>query len=195
VTYAIIGSGNIGEALARQFARSGIDVAIANSRGPESLAALARELGERVTATTLQQALRADVVILAVPYRAHRAVADSAASWSGKILIDAMNPFGVPPAELKGQASSDVVASAFKGAKVVKAFNHLPAKVLAMDPAECGGRRVLFVSSNDEAASRAVGKLLEALGFASIGLGKITEGGALLAMGGPLVLQNLIKLG
>jgi 8-hydroxy-5-deazaflavin:NADPH oxidoreductase len=127
--------------------------------------------------------------------RNHRAVADSAGVWSGKILIDAMNPFGVPPAELKGQASSDVVASAFEGAKVVKAFNHLPAKVLAMDPAESGGRRVLFVSSNDEAASMAVGKLLDALGFASIGLGKITEGGALFAMGGPLVLQNLIKLG
>lgn len=144
---------------------------------------------------TLQEALQADVVILAVPFRAHQAVAGAAPDWTGKIVIDAMNTYGVSLEELKGQASSDVVASAFPGAKVVKTLNQLPAKLLAMNPAENGGRRVMFVSSNDEAASASIAKLVEELGFAPIALGKITEGGALLGMGGPLILQNLIKQG
>ena len=70
MTYAIIGSGAIGSALARQFARSNIDVLIANSRGPESLAGLVAELGSHVTPTSLPEALKADTVILAVPFTA-----------------------------------------------------------------------------------------------------------------------------
>ncbi len=195
MTYAIIGSGNVGTALARQFARSGIAVAIANTRGPETLAALADELGARITATTLQQALEADVVILALPFRAHVAVGRAAKDWSGKIVVDAMNTYGVAPEELKGRPSSDVVADAFPGAKVVKTLNQLPARLLAMNPAENGGRRVMFVAGNDEAASASIAGLVDSLGFAPISLGKINEGGALLGLGGPLVLQNLIKQG
>ncbi len=195
MTYAIIGSGNIGSALARQFSRRGIAVAIANSREPGSLAVLARELGDKVTAKALQDALQGDVIILAVPYRAHGAIAKLAPAWSGKIVIDAMNPFGIPTSELMGQASSEAVAAAFQGAKVVKAFNHLPAQVLGEEPVENGGHRVLFVSSNDPVASQAVATLVEALGFAPILLGRISEGGTLMSFGGPLTLQNLVKLG
>ena len=195
MTYSIIGSGNVGMALAGQFARSGIAVGMANTRGPDTLAALTAGLGGQVTAMTLQDALRADVVILAVPFRAHPAVAAVASDWSGKIVVDAMNTYGIEPEELKGQASSDVVAAAFPGAKVVKTLNQLPAKLLAMDPAENGGRRVMFVASNDNAASALIAKLVGALGFAPIALGKISEGGALLDRGAPLVLQNLIKQG
>lgn len=195
MTYSIIGSGNVGAALARQFARSGITVGIANSRGPDSIAALAAELGNNITAMSLPDALKADVLILAVPFRAHAAVARAAPDWTGKIVIDAMNTYGVTPEELKGQASSDVVAAAFPGATVVKTLNQLPAKLLAMNPAESGGRRVMFVSSNNDGASALVAKLVGDLGFAAIPLGKISEGGALLDRSGPLVLQNLIKLG
>lgn len=195
MTYSIIGSGNVGTALARQFARSGIAVGIANTRGPDSLAALATELGEKITPMALQDALKADVVVLAVPFRAHPAVAAAAPDWSGKIVIDAMNTYGIEPDELQGQASSDVVAAAFTGAKVVKTLNQLPAKLLALNPAENGGRRVMFVASNDDAASALIAQLVEALGFAPIALGKINEGGALLDRGAPLVLQNLIKQG
>jgi predicted dinucleotide-binding enzyme len=195
MTYSIIGSGNVGSALARQFARSGIPVGIANTRGPDSIASLAEELGNKVVPLTLQEALKADVVILAVPFRAHTAVAVALADWSGKVVVDAMNTYGVAPEELKGQVSTDVVASAFPGAKVVKSLNQLPAKVLARDPAEHGGRRVMFVSSNDAGAEAAVAKLVADLGFAPIPLGKVNEGGKLIGMGGPLILQNLIKQG
>jgi len=192
--HAIIGSGNVGSALARQFARSGIAVGIANTRGPESLAALAREAGDKVRPMSLEDALDADVVILAVPFRAHAAIALAAEQWGGKIVVDAMNTYGVAPEELQGRASTDLVASAFLGAKVVKTFNQLPARLLGAVPGEAGGRRVMFVASNDPAASGAISKLVDDLGFAPVELGRIDEGGALLDKSGPLVLLNLVKL-
>ena len=193
MTYSIIGSGNVGTALARQFARSGIAVGLANTRGAASIAALCTELGVHVSALSLHDALQADVIILAIPFRAHQAVAAMAPGWQGKIVIDAMNTYGVPIEELRGQASSDVVAGAFAGAALVKTFNQLPSRLLAQAPAEHGGRRVMFVSSNDDAAAAEVASLVERLGFAAIGLGTIREGGALLGMGGALILQNLVK--
>lgn len=193
MTYSIIGAGNVGTALARQFARSGIAVNIANTRGIDSLAELAKELGSHVKPVALEDALKAEVVILAVPFRAHAAVAAALPDWSGKVVVDAMNTYGVSPEELKGQASSHVVAAAFAGADVVKTFNQLPAKLLAMNPAAQGGRRVMFVAGDSQAASAAIAKLVDDLGFAAVVLGKITEGGALLGMGGPLILQNLVK--
>ena len=193
MTYSIIGAGNVGTALARQFARSGIAVSIANTRGIDSLAELANELGSHVTPVALEDALKAEVVILAVPFRAHASVAAALPDWSGKVVVDAMNTYGVSPEELKGQASSHVVAAAFAGADVVKTFNQLPAKLLAMNPAAQGGRRVMFVAGDSQAASGAIAKLVDDLGFAAVVLGKIAEGGALLGMGGPLILQNLVK--
>ncbi len=195
MNYAIIGSGNVGSALARQFARSGIAVSIANTRGAGSLTSLTAELGPKVTASSLSDAIKADVIILAVPFRAHAAIGAEKPDWAGTTVIDAMNTYGIDPEELQGKASSDVVASAFKGAKVVKTLNQLPAKLLAKDPAENGGRRVMFVSSNDDAASASIAQLVESLGFATIALGRVDKGGLLLERGAPLVLQNLIKLG
>jgi predicted dinucleotide-binding enzyme len=195
MTYAIIGSGNVGTALAGHFARNGIAFGIANSRGPGSLAELAKVLGPNVTPLTLEDALEADVIILAVLFSAHKTVAKALSNWSGKTVVDAMNPYGVAPEELNGQPSTDVVASAFPGAKVVKTLNQLPAKLLAQDPAVNDGRRVMFVSSNDEGAEASVGKLVADLGFAPILLGKVSEGGRLIGMGQALVLQNLIKHG
>ncbi|OAK64450.1 NADP oxidoreductase coenzyme [Variovorax paradoxus] len=193
MTYSIIGAGNVGTALARQFARSGIAVNIANTRGVDSLAELAKELGDHVTPVVLEDALKAEVVILAVPFRSHASVAAALPDWSGKIVVDAMNTYGISPDELKGQASSHVVAAAFAGADVVKTFNQLPAKLLAMNPAAQGGRRVMFVAGDSQAASGAIAKLVDDLGFAALVLGKIADGGLLLGMGGPLILQNLIK--
>ena len=193
MTYAIIGSGNVGAALARQFARSGIAVRIANTRGPESIVDLAKELGNVVTATTLQEALDADFVIFAIPFAAHRALARARATWHGKIVIDATNAREATPEELGGLQSTDAVALLLPGAKVVKTFNQLPSELLASEPAQDGGRRVMFVAGNDDGANTAVATLVASLGFAPIVLGKIAEGGSLLRYRGPLVLQKLIK--
>ena len=193
MTYAIIGSGNVGAALARQFARSGIDVRIANTRGPEALRDLVAELGNVVTATTLSDALEAKVIIFAIPFAAHRALAKARADWHGKIVIDAMNARGVTSEELGGLQSTDALALLLPGAKVVKTFNQLPAALLASEHLQGTGRRVMFVAGNDDGANISIAGLVESFGFAPIILGKISEGGALLRYRGPLVLQNLIK--
>jgi predicted dinucleotide-binding enzyme len=195
MTYSIIGSGNVGSALARQFARSGIAVGVANTRGPDTLETLEEELAGYVTALTVQDAVKADVVILAVPFSAHADVAHAAEQWDDKIVIDAMNTYGVPPEALKGQPSTVVVASAFPGANVVKTFNQLPAKLLAMNPVEHGRRRVMFLAGDDAQSTVAISKLVSDLGFAPIVLGTLAESGTLLDKGGALVLQNLIKQG
>jgi predicted dinucleotide-binding enzyme len=195
MTYSIIGSGNVGSALARQFARNGIAVGVANSRGPTSVEALERELAGYVTALSLQDAVKADVVILAIPFSAHKAVARAGAPWTDKIVVDAMNTYGVPPEDLNSLPSSLVVASAFGGAHVVKSLNQLPARLLASDPVEHGGRRVMFLAGDDERAVGAVAKLVGDLGFAPIALGTLAGVGTLLDKGGALVLQNLVKQG
>ena len=197
MSYSIIGSGHIGSALARQFARKGIDVGIANARGPESIAALGKELGRQVAPRTLEEALRADTVILAVPFSAVPLIARILSDWSGKIVIDATNAIDLPaytPTDLGGRPSSEVIAETLRGARLVKAFNTLPAAVLAADPSVDGGRRVLFVSGNYPKANSDVANLIEKLDFSPIILGKLSEGGLLQQYGGPLMIQNLVKL-
>ena len=198
MTYSIVGSGNIGTAVARQFALNGIDVEIANTRGSESLEHLRKDLGLHIVPQTLESALRADIVILAVPFPAAAAIARAHGNWVGKIVIDATNAIDFPaytPTDLGGRPSSAVIAELLRGARVVKAFNTLPAAVLAADPQQGGGRRVLFISGDDAQANSEIANLIEKLGFASIVLGKLAEGGLLQQYGGPLVIHNMVKLG
>ncbi|WP_254063365.1 hypothetical protein [Rhodanobacter sp. L36] len=107
------------------------------------------------------------------------------------------NAYGVPPEELGGHPSSKVVAQAFTGGRLVKGFNHLGAAVLDQDPAVHGGKRVVFLASDDGDAATEVGELAERLGFSPIKLGELTEGGLLVqARGnssGPLTFKDLIK--
>jgi predicted dinucleotide-binding enzyme len=198
VTYSIIGSGNIGSAIARQFARKGLDVAIANTRGPDSLVPLGKELGHHVIPQCLAAALDADILILAAPFSAVAAIARAGTAWAGKIVVDTTNAIDFPaytPTDLGGRASSEVVAEILSGARLVKAFNTLPAAVLAADPTEGGGHRVLFISGDDAPANSEVASLAQKLGFGPIVLGKLAEGGLLQQYGGPLMIQNLVKLG
>jgi hypothetical protein len=194
MSYAIVGFGKIGQALARAFARKNIDVTVASRRPPEALAPQARAIGPTVVAKSLQDALEADTIILAVPFGEHREVAKTLPNWKGKTIIDATNSFGE---ELDGLLSSTVVAKAFTGAKLVKGFNHLIAATLAADPVVEGAHRVVFLSSDDEDAIAPVAALAKQLGFAPVKLGKLNEGGALVhARGrtwGQLIFQDLFK--
>jgi len=156
VSYAIIGFGAVGQALAAMFARKGIEISVASRRPPEALAAQAKAIGPTVTPKTLEDALEADVIMLAVPFWQHRDVAGVRGSWQGKIVIDVTNAYGVPVEDLGGLPSSVVIAQAFSGAQLVKAFNHLPAATLAAAPAVNGGRRVIFVASDDDTGAASV---------------------------------------
>lgn len=196
MNYAIIGFGNIGQALAKAFARSGIEVSVATTRDPESFASTAAAIGPEIVPKKLAEAVKADVVFLAVRYESHRDVAKALPTWKGKTIIDAMNTQH-PVEDLSGLPSSAFAAKSFPGAKFVKGFNHLLAGTLAADPNVEGGRRVVFLSSDDDAAAALVADLTRRLGFAPVSLGKIEEGGTLVqAHGrawGPLIFQDLFK--
>jgi len=197
MSYTIVGFGKIGQALAHAFARRNIDVTVASRRPPEALAPQARTIGSTVVAKSLEDALGADTVILAVPFGEHREVAKALPSWKGKTVIDATNAFGVPPEELDGLLSSAFVAKSFTGVKLVKGFNHLIAATLATDPVVEGGHRVVFLSSDEEDAIPPVADLAKKLGFAPINLGKFNEGGVLVhgrgQTWGHLIFQNVFK--
>ncbi|QDG59812.1 MULTISPECIES: NADPH-dependent F420 reductase [Pseudomonas] len=197
MSYAIIGFGKLGQALAKAFARKGIEVSVATTRDPQRFAADTAAIGPGIIAKTLAQALEADIVFLAVRYESHGEVAKALSTWKGKTVIDVTNAYGVPPEELGGQPSSKVVAQAFTGARLVKGFNHLVAAVLDQDPAVQGGRRVVFLASDDDGAAAEIGALAENLGFSPIKLGGLSEGGMLVqARGnswGQLIFKDLVK--
>ena len=197
--YAIIGFGNIGQALAKAFARNGIEVSVATTRDPESFASDAAAIGPTVIPQTLAEAVKADIIFLAVRFESHPEVAKSLPTWQGKTIIDVTNAYGVPPEKLGGQPSSRVVAQAFTGGRLVKGFNHLVAAVLDQDPTAQGGKRVVFLASDDDddAAADQIGALADKLGFAPIQLGGLSEGGLLVqARGnswGRLIFKDLVK--
>ncbi len=201
MTIGIIGAGHIGQAVAKRLSSAGLEASISNSRGPESLSSLVRELGPGIKAATLQEAAKADIVFLAVPWTSHTDVVSDLPAWNGRIVIDAMNavsigPEGVAALDLGGRPSSEVVAEHLPGARVVKAFNTLTAAVLASDPRQSGGHRVMFMSGTDADAKTTVAHLIGQLGFAAIDLGDFESGRRVQQFpGGPLAAVNLVKFG
>ena len=197
MSYAIMGSGKVGQALATAFARKGLEVAIASRRSAEALAPIAKAIGPTISPKSLKDAVQADIVLLAVPFGTQKDIAKAAERWQGKIVIDVTNAYGVAPEELGNLPSSVVISQAFPGAKLVKAFNSLPAEVLAEDPNVKGGRRVVLLSSDDEGAATRVATLVEQLGFAPVQLGKLAEGGLLIQARGKtwaqLIFQDFVK--
>jgi 8-hydroxy-5-deazaflavin:NADPH oxidoreductase len=197
MSYAIIGFGKIGQALAKAFARNGIEVSVATTRDPESFASDAAAIGPTIVPRTLAQAVKADIIFLAVRFEAHPDVAKALSGWQGKTVIDVTNAYGIAPEQLGGMPSSRFVAQAFTGARLVKGFNHLAAAVLDRDPAVHGGRRVVFLASDDDGAADDVGALAEKLGFSPVKLGGLSEGGLLVqARGntwGRLIFKDLVK--
>jgi predicted dinucleotide-binding enzyme len=196
VSYAIIGFGNIGRALAKAFARNGIEVSVATTRDPKSFASAAAAIGPAIIPKTMAEAVKADTIFLAVRFESHKDVAKALPNWHGKTIVDVTNAH-VFPEELTGQPSSKFVAQAFAGARLVKGFNHLVAAVLDQDPAVHGGKRVIFLASDHEDAAAEIAALAERLGFAPITLGGLSEGGLLVqSFGiswGRLVFQDLVK--
>ena len=180
----ILGSGNIGAAAARLFVAAGHEVALSNSRGPESLHALVNELGARAHAMTIEDAGRfGDVVLLAVPWRTPEAL-PKPEILRGRIVIDAMNPYRADGGfyDLGGSTSSEEVLKRIPGVRLVKAFNtiyyvHLASRGrgdLPMDQ-----RHTIYVAGDDAEAKAVVARLIEEIGFAAIDTGSLREGGRL----------------
>jgi 8-hydroxy-5-deazaflavin:NADPH oxidoreductase len=196
VTYAIIGTGSVGQTIASFFAKNNVPVIAANRRGAVAARDALGTLGPIVKPASIDEALEADVIFFAVQFLDFKTVGALRPDWTGKIVVDVTNaaflPQDVQDRELQGRLSSEVNADRVPGAKLVKAFNQLPMSGLTA-PVPAGGRRVVFVSSDDETASATVAALTETLGFAAIQVGRIAEGGRLIQARNALVFQNLVK--
>jgi 8-hydroxy-5-deazaflavin:NADPH oxidoreductase len=195
----IIGAGRMGSALASQFTKAGYEVVLANSRGPASLADLVRQLGPKARAGTAAEAAAQHIVVLAVRWSSLPKVVAGLGSLAGKIVVDPSNPIEEKDGQLVfldlgGRTSSEVVAELMPGAKVVKAFNALFASIMATSPEEAGGRRVVFVSSDDEVAKTEIKSIISAVGWAPLDLGDLATGGRLQQDRDLLLGANLIRL-
>jgi 8-hydroxy-5-deazaflavin:NADPH oxidoreductase len=214
MSIGIIGAGALGSNLARLLAKSGISTTIANRRGPQSLKGLVDELGPSLKAGTVPEAASADVVVVAVRWVDVEKALTGLPGWNGRIVIDGTNAlvfldpdspdakdpsnplaaFGIKAIDLGGKHSSQIFRTLVPGARVVKAFNHLPVSVLP-DPAVSGGQRVLFYWGDDADAKAEVRRLLEQTGHFPVDLGALDVGGPLTSPPhGALAGINFVKI-
>ena len=193
--HAIVGSGNIGSALARLFARAGIEVSIANTRGPDSIRQLAASLGSGVYAVPLEEALDSNVIFMAIPFPAVEQFGKSLPDWTGKTVVDTTNAHYAPNSAetLQGRLSAHYAAAQLPGADIVKAFNQLPANTLAAELDPELGKRAIFIATDSPEAGDRIADLVGDLGLAAVQLGRIDEGGRLIQAPNALVLRNLIE--
>jgi predicted dinucleotide-binding enzyme len=181
-TIGIIGSGNIGSAVARAAIAHDQDVVIANSRGPESLQELIGELGPKASAGTVADAAQAgDLVLVAIPLKAVGALQPD--PFDGKIVIDANNYYPQRDGQIaelddESTTTSELLQRQLPGAKVVKAFNHIMAAEILSTASEAGtaGRRALIVAGDDQHAKEAVARFIDAIGFDVVDIGRLSEG-------------------
>jgi 8-hydroxy-5-deazaflavin:NADPH oxidoreductase len=214
MSIGIIGAGALGSGVARLLAKSGVSATISNRRGPQSLAGLVAELGASIKAGTVKEAASADIVVVAVRWLDLETALGGLPAWNSRIVIDGTNPvafldpdspdakdpnnplaaYGIKAVDLGGKHSSEVFRKFVPGARVVKAFNHLDARVL-LEPAVSGGQRVLFYSGDDAGAKAEVRRIIEQTGYFPVDLGALDVGGPLASLPfGSLAALNLIKI-
>ncbi|WP_454825764.1 NADPH-dependent F420 reductase [Paraburkholderia xenovorans] len=192
----ILGSATVGMTLATGFAAVGHDVFIANSRGPESLVARLEQANTAAKAASVSEALARDVVFLAVPWLKVPKLLTPNISWDGRILVDTTNIFvSYAPDfridDLKGDSGSELVARLAPSARVVKAFNTLPFKVM-FAPTPASVKRVLFIAGDEGEAVSTVASLIEELGLHPVALGRRAGAGRQMELGGPLSSLELL---
>ena len=180
----IIGAGNIGGNAAKLFAEAGHEVAIANSRGPETLTEVVKEIGNNAKAVTAEEAVKfGEIVFVSIPLGKISELPTD--GFDGKIVIDSKNYYPdrdgqIAVLDSDEKTSSELLADHLKGARIVKAFNtiwfeHL--KTLGNNDLPLENRRVIFVAGDDADAKKTVSDLIEEIGFAAYDTGSLREGG------------------
>jgi 8-hydroxy-5-deazaflavin:NADPH oxidoreductase len=190
----IIGSGNIGATAAKLFANAGHEIAISNSRGPESLTLVVNSIGATIKAKTVEDAIKfGEVILLAIPWIKRQELLPSSELFDGKIVIDAMNPysenFEIIDLGNSTSSSEEVSKQIPSSSRLVKAFNtiyyeHLRTKGNPNLSKE--DRFAIFVAGDDSSAKATVSKLIEDIGFAAVDTGSIKEGGRKQQPGSPI---------
>jgi predicted dinucleotide-binding enzyme len=188
----IIGAGHIGGTLARLLTNGGYEVAIANSRGPETLQEFEKELGPNAFAATVEEAAKfGDVVIVSIPFREYRHL--PAQLLAGKIVIDTNNYYPERDGhynelDMDRTTVSELLQAHLQGARVVKAFNSLYAEWLANHGRQRGdaARVAIPISGNDSEAKRVVARIIDAIGFDPVDAGDLAAGGRRHQQGAPV---------
>jgi predicted dinucleotide-binding enzyme len=181
----IIGAGNIGANVAKLFIKAGHEIAIANSRGAETLRDLVAEFGENTQAVSIEEAAKfGEIVFVSIPFGKYKTL--PADAFDGKIVIDSNNYYpdrdgNFPELDDNKTTSSEMLAEHLKGARVVKGFNtiwfeHLKTQGDLSLPVE--ERRAIFIAGNDAEAKQKVAQLIEEIGFAAVDTGDLRYGGA-----------------
>jgi 8-hydroxy-5-deazaflavin:NADPH oxidoreductase len=181
-TIGLIGAGHIGSQIARLAVAHGYNVVISNSRGPETLSDLVKELGPNARAATVVDAARAgDIVVVTIPLKSIRSV--PVEPLIGKVVIDTNNYYPerdghIPELDNESTTTSELLQSRLPQSKVVKAFNHIYAAQLTTDgrPAGTKNRRALVIAGDDPAAKAVVANLLDQFGFDAVDAGPLKEG-------------------
>jgi len=180
-TIGLIGAGHIGSQLARLGVKSGYDVVLSNSRGPQTLGDLVRELGPKARAGTPVEAARAgDLVVVTIPLKSYEQV--PAEPLGGKIVIDTNNYYPsrdghVAELDSESTTTSELLQRHLPGSRVVKAFNHIHAADLTRDaqPAGTKNRRALVIYGDDAESKKAVAHLIDQFGFDVVDGGPLRE--------------------
>jgi predicted dinucleotide-binding enzyme len=191
-----IGAGNIAQAIVGHAVAAGHHVILSNSRGPESLTELVDQLGANASAGTVAEAAHADLAILAVGWDQVPKAVNAVPDWGGRVVIDATNQWRGPGTEvdLGDQTGSERNAALMPGARVVKAFNTLFARVTAQNPHHTDGRLVVFLAGDDADAKATVSAFVDSLGFAPVDIGGVRDGRLMQVGGGPLSGLQVVKI-
>jgi len=179
-TLGLIGSGNIGSAIARLAVAADLNVVLSNSRNPETLADLVAELGDHARAATPAEAAQAgDLVVATVPLKAYQQL--PAAALAGKTVIDTMNYYPeyarIAELETTELTSSALVQRHLAGSHVVKAFNNIDYHRLFTLARAAGSadRSALPIAGDDETAKARVARLLDTLGYDTVDIGALAD--------------------
>jgi 8-hydroxy-5-deazaflavin:NADPH oxidoreductase len=186
---AVLGAGHVGPVIARLALSAGYPVAIATSGDPEDIALITELVIPGAQPRWAVDAVAdADIVVLTIPL--HRFLDMNPALLTGKVVVDAMNYWPASDGVLKpfeDGGSSEIVARRLTGSTVVKALNHIGYHELEdrARPAGARDRRAAGVAADDTAASAAVARLIDRVGYDPVRLANL-RAGRVLQPGGPV---------
>jgi hypothetical protein len=194
---AIIGTGNVGGAIARGLIGKGHGVSF-GARNPDKaqVQALATDTRADVALPTVAAA-GADLVILALPWGVAESAVKALGDLTGKVVIDCMNPLGRTAAGMEltvGHTTSggEMVAGWLPGAHVVKTLNQVGAEIMAKND-RMPHRPVMFMAGDSDPAKVQVARLLTDLGFEPLDAGDISKSRLLEPFGMVWINQALFR--
>lgn len=169
---AVIGTGKMGRGFAS--ALSSRHKVVFGSRDPARAAKVVRATGAAGAASYAEAASGADIVILAVPWKAMDETLPALGKLTGKVIVDISAPYGKEVEALGTRSSGEVVQKKLRGARVVKGWSHVFAKFLT-DPDVDGIESSVLIAGDDAPAKKVVFKMARDMGFHPVDVGGLRQ--------------------